>query len=148
MTKQDLAELYDRDFFEWTQSSAEMIRQGRLGEADLEHIAEEIEDMGKRDRWQVRSGLIRIIMHLLKWQLQPDRRSPSWRRTIAEQRRRLRLVLQDSPSLSNLAKRELPFLYTQAVSDAVLETGLSPDRFPSECPYSEEQILDSLTLPE
>jgi hypothetical protein len=148
MTKQDLAELYDRDFFEWTQSSAELIRQGRLSEADLEHIAEEIEDMGKRDRRQVRSRLIVIIMHLLKWQLQPDRRSPSWRRTIAENRRKLDLVLEDSPSLVNVAQEELPALYLKATRDAALETGLGADRFPSECPFSEANIFDPSFLPE
>lgn len=86
ITRQDVAALYDSDFFEWTQLSAELIRRGRLNEADLEHIAEEIEDMGKRDRREVRSRLIVLIAHLLTWQHQPERRSQSWRESIVEQR--------------------------------------------------------------
>jgi hypothetical protein len=148
MTKQDLAVLYDSDFFEWTQHSAELIRQGRLNEADLEHIAEEIEDMGKRDRREVRSRLIVLIAHLLKWQLQPERRTPSWRGTIIEQRQQLDLVFQDSPSLVDLAEHELPLIYTRAARRALAETGLASDRLPPECPYSETEILDSRFLPD
>jgi len=148
MTRQGMAELYDSDFFEWTQRSAELIRQGRLSEADLEHIAEEIEDMGKRDRREVRSRLIVLIEHLLKWQLQPERRSPSWRDTIVEQRIQLRLVYEDSPSLRGLAEDELTQIYARAVRKAVSETGVAPDKFPSRCPYTEDQILELSFLPD
>jgi len=140
---------YDADFFQWTQTTAEMIRQGRLAEVDLEHVAEEIEDMGKRDRREARSRFSVLIMHLLKWQLQPERRERStWRATIKEQRKQLRLVLADSPSLGRIPREELPALFRSAVEDAVEETGLSADHFPSSCPYSAEQILASNFFPE
>ena len=140
---------YDADFFQWTQTTAEMIRQGRLAEVDLEHVAEEIEDMGKRDRREVRSRFGVLIMHLLKWQIQPELRAGStWRSTIAEQRKQLRLVVEDSPSLRRILRDELPKLYKSAVTDAVEEAGLSDDRFPSVCPYTAEQILDGEFFPE
>jgi Domain of unknown function DUF29 len=140
---------YDADFFQWTQSTAELIRQGRLAEVDLEHVAEEIEDMGKRDRREVRSRFSVLIMHLLKWQLQPKLRERStWRATIREQRKQLRLVLADSPSLGRIPKEELPALYRSAVEDAVEETGLRADHFPSSCPYTVEQTLDGAFFPE
>ncbi len=140
---------YDADFFQWTQSTAEMIRRGRLAEVDLEHVAEEIEDMGKRDRREVRSRFSVLIMHLLKWQLQPELRGGStWRSTIVEQRKQLRLIVQDSPSLGRVSREELPALFRSAVEDAVEETGLSADRFPASCPYTAEQILDSDFFPE
>jgi hypothetical protein len=148
MTNQDLAVLYGADFFEWTQASAELLRQGRLDEADLQHIAEEIEDMGERDRREMRSGLTISIAHLLQGHLQPERRGLSLRRTITEQRRQLTLVFRDSPSLVSAAGHELPSIYVEAVQDAISETGLSPDCFPSTCPYSEENILDSRFLPD
>src|SRR5271170_2694515 len=102
---------YDADFFQWTQSTAEMIRQGRLAEVDLEHVAEEIEDMGKRDRREVRSRLIVLVMHLLKWELQPDLRAASWRSTIVEQRTQIELILEDSPSLRRVPVEELSATY-------------------------------------
>jgi hypothetical protein len=148
ITKQDVVDLYDSDFFEWTQRSAELIRQGRFSEADLEHIAEEIEDMGKRDRREVRSRLIVLIAHLLKWQLQPERRGPSWRETINEQRLQVSLVLDDSPSLRRAVNEELRLVYARAVRKARSETGLAADRFPSQCPYSEEDLLEGSFLPD
>jgi hypothetical protein len=139
---------YDADFFQWTQSTAEMIRQGRLAEVDLEHVAEEIEDMGKRDRREVRSRLIVLVMHLLKWELQLELRTPSWRSTIREQRMQIQLIIQDSPSLRRLPSDELVTTYEHAVERAIAETGLGANQFPSSCPYSAEQILASDFVPE
>jgi hypothetical protein len=137
------AENYEVDFYEWTQSTAEMIRQGRWSEVDWEHVAEEINDMGLRDHREVRSRLIVLMMHLLKWQLQPEKRNRSTlRSTIVEQRRQLELVMGDSPSLARIPREALPALYRAAVKDAIKETGLSADRFPEACPYTAEQVLD------
>jgi len=143
------ASSYDTDFFEWTQETAELIRSGRLDEVDLEHVAEEIEDMGKRDRREVRSRLRVLIMHLLKWQVQPNHRSrPSWRATIDEQRNQLRLVLDDSPSLVRFVETQLASIYPEAARKAMNETGLAEGAFPELCPYSAEEILRRDFLPE
>ena len=139
---------YDTDFFEWTQTTAEMIRQGRLAEVDLEHVAEEIEAMGRRDRREVRSRLIMLIMHLLKWEFQPELRTTSWRSTIDEQRMQIQFIIQDSPSLRRLPSDELAASYKRGVERAIEETGLEADRFPSSCPYTAEQILETDLLPE
>jgi hypothetical protein len=93
------ADLYDRDFYEWTVRNAELLRSGRATEADLEHIAEEIEDMGKREQRELYSRLKVLIAHLLKWQVQPDRRGSSWESTILVQRRDLKRLLAQNPSL-------------------------------------------------
>ena len=76
------ADLYDQDFAEWTRQNAELLRSGRASEADLEHIAEEIEDIGKRERRSLHNRFMRLIEHLLKWQQHPERRGISWTRTI------------------------------------------------------------------
>src|SRR5262249_24784718 len=131
---------YDEDFFEWTAHTARLLRQGRLAEADIAHIAEEIEDMGKRDRRGVFNRLRVLIAHLLKWTIQPDRRSPSWKATIVEQRSRLDLIFQDSSSLRRYASDEQEDLYCRAVQLAALETG-QREGFPGQCPWSLEQIL-------
>jgi hypothetical protein len=139
---------YDTDFFEWTQSTAEMIRQGRLAEVDLEHVAAEIEDMGKRDRREVRSRLIVLVLHLLKWEFQPDLRTPSWDSTIDEQRTQIQLIIEDSPSLRRLPSEELAATYKRAAKRAIAQTGLSASRFPSSCHYTADQILDGGFFPE
>jgi len=139
---------YDTDFFQWTQSTAEMIRQGRLAEVDLEHLAEEIEAMGKRDRREVRSRLIVLVMHLLKWEFQPELRTSSWGSTIDEQRTQIQLVIQDSPSLRRVPSDELAASYKSAAKRASLQTVLDSDRFPPSCPYTAKQVLDGGFLPE
>jgi hypothetical protein len=139
---------YDADFYQWTQSTAELIRQGRMGDVDWEHVAEEIQDMGKRDHREVRSRLIVLIEHLLKWHFQPERRTASWRATISDQRRELTLVIGDSPSLKRIPRETLPALYRSALKDAAEETGMDVDRFPKTCPYSTDQLLDRAFLPD
>ena len=143
------ADLYDADFFNWTQCTAQLIRQGRFHEIDAEHVAEEIEVMGKRDRREIRSRLIVLVKHLLKWQFQPERRQrSSWGATIVEQRTQLALALNDSPSLRSVARNEIPKLYANAVRGAIRETRMDAGSFPSSCPYAAEEILDPDFFPE
>ena len=138
---------YDDDFFAWTQHTAALLREGRFAQVDIEHVAEEIEDMGKRDRRVVEGRLEVLLAHLLKWCYQPRRRSRSWRASIRTQRSKLGLVLRDSPSLT----AQLPVLlrrsYARALALASDETGLKVERFPRDCPYTPEQILDAEFLP-
>lgn len=141
-------DLYDVDFFEWTQRTADLLRRGRFREMDVEHAAEEIEDMGKRDFREVSSRLQVLLIHLLKWQLQRRKRSRSWRASIATQRAEIEGVLEQSPSLRPRARHEVDRIYRRAVERAMLETGLPGERFPESCPFSAEQVFDPLYLPE
>ena len=140
-------DLYDRDFFEWTRCNAALLRTGRFQEADIQHIAEEIEDMGRRDRRELFNRLKVLLVHLLKCQAQPEKRSPSWEDTIDTQRDEIALVLQDAPSLKNFALAILPEVYPKAVRKAARETGLSTGAFPESCPYSLSQVLDTEFFP-
>src|SRR4029077_12450499 len=91
--------LYDRDFYAWANEQAALLRAGRLAEADLENIAEEIESMGRSERRELINRLTVLLLHLLKWQFQPGLRGNSWRLSIEEQRYRLEDHLNDNPSL-------------------------------------------------
>ena len=134
---------YDVDFFAWTQETAELLQRREFAQVDWEHVAEEIADMGKRDRREARSRMTVLLMHLLKWRFQPElRKTSSWRATIAEQRMELRLVFDDSPSLRRVARDELAAIYLHAVKRAAEETGLGVGAFPKECPYTVEQVLE------
>ena len=138
------AELYEQDFFQWTQTTAALIRQGKWPEVDSEYVAEELESLGKRDRRELASRLQVLVMHLLKWHYQPERRieGHSWRSTIRTQRLQLRLLLRDSPSLRPQVPTYVADLYPAARAEAGDETGLPETTFPQECPWTAEQLLD------
>ena len=140
---------YDEDFFEWALRSAELIRSGDFRALDREHVAEEIEDLAKRDRREAASRLTVLVKHLLKWRMQPERRETStWRSTINTQRMRLRRVLADSPSLRRYLGDELPSVYADARDQAMEETGLTGNSFELECPFPLQQVLDNGFFPD
>ena len=115
--------LYDSDFYLWTQQAAESLRSGVLASDDLEHAAEEIADMGKRDRRELQSRMMVLVMHLIKWAAQPLlRESSTWLATINEQRTQIEGVLAQSPSLRALLVIDLPPVYTKAAKQAAIET--------------------------
>lgn len=129
--------LYEEDFVAWIDRQAALLRAGRFDSLDCANLAEELEDMGKARRQELRSRLEVLLTHLLKYQFQPEMRSGSWRGTIGEQRRRIEDAVEESPSLQATldALAEDAKLYRRAVQQAVLETGL-PDRvFPKTNPY-------------
>jgi hypothetical protein len=142
------AQLYDRDFFEWTQCNAALLRAGQFDQADIQHIAEELEDMGKSERRGLESRLEVLLQHLLKWQIQPNRRGASWRDTIELQRMKIAERLDESPSLKPVVAANLGKAYKYGRLRAVRETGLRRSTFPEECPFTLAQILDSEFFPE
>ena len=143
----EAADLYDSDFLEWTQHTAELMRKRRFAELDIEHAAEEIEDMGKRDVRELCSRMEVVIAHLLKWKHQPARRSKSWRATVRAQRANILKLLRQSPSLRQRLLAEMREIYQVSMKLAADETGLKRDRFPAACPFSIDEILDEDFLP-
>lgn len=142
------AELYEGDFYDWTQRTAELIRRGCWQQIDRETVAEEIGSLGRSDRRELSSRLEVLILHLLKWSVQAEYRSRSWESKINEQRGRIRRLLEDSPSLrpgiAGLAAAEYP----HARRSAIREMDLISDPFPAECPFTADQILDPWYLPD
>ncbi|MBS0981504.1 DUF29 domain-containing protein [Acetobacter thailandicus] len=140
--------LYDHDFYAWTNEQAGLLRAGKLSEADLEHIAEEIESMGKSEKRELISRLTVLLLHLLKWEFQPMRRGASWRLSIANTRDALTDHLADNPSLRSVLEASVETAYRRARRDAALETGLSENTFPSTCPWFFNQMMDEGFWPE
>ena len=120
---------------------ARLIAERRFGGLDYEHLHEFLTDMARRDRREVLSRLKNLLLHLLKWEYQPDHRSKSWVKTIEEQRQELRYLLE-SGTLRNHAQDVLVKAYEQAVKLASIETGLSESTFPQACPLTLEDILE------
>jgi hypothetical protein len=134
-----LADLYETDETAWLEAMAELAAQRRATEMDYDHLAEYLTDMARRDRREVRSRLVVLITHLLKWEYQQKERSRSWRLTIANQRLELKQML-DSKTLRRHAQDVLADAYGDSVKLAAIETGLPNSTFPAQCPYSLTQI--------
>ncbi|MGL4497734.1 MAG: DUF29 domain-containing protein [Planktothrix sp.] len=137
---------HEQDFYAWTQEQSQLLKTGQLHQIDWQNIAEEIEDMGRSEKRQLDSRLELLIMHLLKWQFQPNLRSRSWQLTIKEQRLRLQKLLQKNPSLEPNLTEAIEDVYPLATLSAERETGLS--LFPETCPYTLTEILSLEFLPE
>lgn len=139
---------YAIDFNLWAQQTAKLLREHRWQEVDLEHLIEEIEDLGKSERRGIASQLTRLLLHLLKWQYQPQRRSDSWLDSITDARLQIELAVKDSPSLKAYASEQLEQRYHKARQSAAKQTGLLFSTFPEECSYSLENVLNEDWLPE
>jgi hypothetical protein len=143
-----LSELYKTDFHAWTRKTAELVRQQRFDEVDIEDLAEELDSMGKKERHELANRLVTLLGHLLKWQLQPAYRSTSWRSSIIEQRKQMLRQIQYSPSLKPFVPEAIADAYPDAVDIALRETLLEPAVFPETCPYTPEQVFDYEYYPE
>jgi hypothetical protein len=144
--KHELA-TYDSDFHLWSQTQAAAIREGKFAEIDLENVAEEIESLGRSDKREIRSRLQVLLLHLLKWQGQPERRKGGWGNSIDEARESLDVLIGDSPSLKSFPAIILDEVYERARRKASKETGLAVTLFPEECPFDIKDILDENFLP-
>ena len=141
-------QLYDQDFYAWANEQAGLLRAGRLSEADIEHIAEEIESMGKSEKRELVSRLTVVLLHLLKWQFQPGLRSASWEASVQVQRLKLFDHLADNPSLKPQMPDAVTVAYRVGRIEAVAETGLGQATFPQTCPWTSDQIMDQDFWPE
>ena len=139
---------YEKDVVAWAMEQAALLRSGQLSALDIEHIAEEIEDVGKSEKRELASRMAVLLAHLLKWQYQPGRRGSNWTRTIKEQRKAIAAAMRQTPSLkASLTDVDwLAGTWADAVSKAVDETGL--DSFPEDCPWSMDEVLAAEFFPE
>ena len=142
------ANLYEQDFYAWTQQQAELLKSGRLVEADIKHLIAEIESMGAGERRELINRLAILMAHLLKWHHQPSFRGRSWQLMIKEQRRQLERLLKDNPSLKARTQEFIDDAYIDAVLLAAKETGLEESIFPKECPYTREDLISAEFYPE
>jgi hypothetical protein len=139
---------HDRDIVAWAGEQAALLRSGQFFALDVEHLAEEIEDVGKSEQRELASRMTVLLAHLLKWRFQPEHRSRSWTRTIAVQRKDVAYTLSEAPSLRGKFNDAAWFdiVWAKAALAAANETGL--DVFPDACPWSIEQILSQDFLPD
>ena len=139
---------YEKDFYAWATEQAALLRGGKLAEADIEHIAEEIESMGNAEKRELVARLTVLLLHLLKWRYQPKLQGASWRATIEVQRLDIADLLEDNPSLKSLLPEVIARAYRKAIKEAESETGLPETNFPAACPWNFEQATDAKFWPE
>lgn len=144
----DSPTLYDADYLRWIETTVEKLRRGDYSQVDWENLIDEIEYMGKSERRRLESNLIVVLLHLLKWQYQPERRDGSWEGSIVEHRRRMKRAIAESPSLQPYLEEIFAEAYSAAVKQARAETQLPLETFPQSCPYELAQVLDDDFLPE
>lgn len=135
-------DLYTTDLCLWTEEQAALLRAGRWPDLDRANVAEEIESLGGSQKAEIRSRLAILLLHLLKWEFQPEKRKYGWRASILEQRIRIDDLIDVSPSLQSWPGAVLAKAYSVAVLGAASETGLPGSVFPKSCPYAIEQIRD------
>lgn len=140
--------LYDTDFHAWANQQAALLRAGKLSQADVAHIAEEIESMGRTEKRELISRLTVLLLHLLKWRQQPERRGRSWSASIRVQRRDVARLIADNPSLKSSLDQCVADAYGDAVIKASAETDLPEETFPTTCPWSVDRMMTEDFWPE
>jgi len=139
--------LYETDFYAWTQKQANLLRHRQWNQLDLSNLIEEIESLGRKERQELRNRLSVLIGHLLKWEYQPEQRSRSWLATIRVQRREILKLLSENPSLKPYLEEVVLDAYNNGKDLASGETNLRLTTFPKECSYVLEEILSDHFYP-
>jgi hypothetical protein len=144
--------LYDTDITGWATRQAALLRRRAAGELvndaelDWTNIAEEIEDVARRQKDRLYGALASTCEHLLKWQYQPDMRSGSWRSAVAGARDRIAKLIEDSPTLRDYPAQVLARAYVAGWRRAQAETSI--ETLPKICPWTIEQVLNDAFWPE
>ena len=145
---QQTSDLYEEDYHLWLMNTIHQLQHGKLAEVDMINLIEELEAMGRSQKSAIESNLRILLMHLLKYKYQSDKRTNSWLFTIREHRKRLRNDFKNSPSLKRYFLEVFPECYQDARELAADETGLSINTFPIDSPFSQEDTLNPDYLPE
>ncbi|KOR31034.1 hypothetical protein TI04_02980 [Achromatium sp. WMS2] len=142
------ASLHDTDFYSWTQQQAALLRSCHMMALDVTNLIDEIEDLGSSQRRALESRLLILLVHLLKWQYQPQLQGKNWSLTIKEQRRAINQLLSRNPGLQPNCTLITLDAYELAIFRAARETGLDEAIFPQTCPWTFDQIMDPEFWPE
>jgi len=140
--------LYSTDFYKWSQEQAQLLRLGRFDQIDRDNMIEEIEDMGKREKQELRNRLAVLFTHLLKWQYQPNLQGKSWVSTIKIQRFEIREHIGENPSLKHSLGDLVERAWKSALLKAEHETGMDSGNFPKKCPWAFEKFMDDKFWPD
>lgn len=145
--------LYEQDFQQWIEQTIFQLQNGKFESLDIEHLIEELTDLGKSEKNALKSNLTILLAHLLKLRVQydvPDTMKGSWYDSVVEHRQRVLNNLADTPSLKNFFPEALEKAYPDARKIAIKEGKLAKfgvripeeQEYPTSCPFLVEQILN------
>ncbi len=134
-----MTDLYDTDVALWSEQQADALRRRATNEIDWDNVANEIKSLSRSDKREIRSWLVVICEHLLKWQFQSEERSNSWRGRLREAHCEIADLLEESPSMATYSAERLPWAYARAKEKVEEETGLL--HLPDKCPWTLAQVL-------
>ena len=138
---------YDTDFYGWTQAQAEALRAKDWAALDMDHLAEEIEDVGNSVRFAIESQLVRLLLHLLKLRHDPATRPRRrWKATVDAAREEI--AKRATGGLQHHPERYLPDAYRQARRRAMLAMDRPLGGIPEICPLTIAQVLNADFFPE
>ena len=140
--------LYDSDFYQWSQQQSYFFKSGQWNEFDIANLAEEIEDIGKSLKRELESRLKVLLVHLLKWKCQRELRGNSWLYSIEEQREQIEDHLEENPSLRHTLPESFDRAFHYALIEAAKETSYTKSFFPENSPWSVEQMMNPEFWPE
>ena len=144
----DISRDYNIDFSEWVRDQVNQLRTGDMSGLDREELIEELSDLARRHRRALRSQLQNLLLHLLKWQFQPQHKGSSWQRSIDNSRDEINDLLMESPSIKD-EFADIRQWYLRARRNAAHETGLAVDDLPETCPFDlHTEILAEGWLPD
>jgi len=132
---------YERDLYSWSNEQARLLREGRWAEVDRGNVAEEIESLARTEFNRLESALRVLVLHMLKWDHQPRKRTRSWVLSIEAQRLEVQDVLADNPGLKPRLDEAMARAYRKARLEAAKETGLDLKRFPEQSRYSFDDAM-------
>lgn len=132
---------YDEDFAAWVYYQADAIKAKRFDELDLEELADEVESLAKRNFRSLKGALHIVLLHMLKWDYQPERRGESWRTSIRDQREEVLEELEESPSFKARIDDAVTWAYRAARRHASEQTGVFLQLIPDVCPYTWDEIM-------
>jgi Domain of unknown function DUF29 len=135
---------YEQDFLAWTQQQAEYLQKGCWQELDVKNLIEELQTLGRSEQREFSSYFQLLMIHLLKCEYQPERRTSSWNATLSNCRDKIQDCLEDTPSLQSFFQESewIEKYYKRARRDAAKETQKPLEIFPIRFPYTVEKVLD------
>ncbi len=133
---------YADDLYTWAQEQVALLRAGRVDALDLDNIAEELSDVGASEYHRLQSAIEVVLLHMLKWDHQPERRTRSWALSIAEHRDRALIQLRKSPGLKSSLDEVRHDSFRLGRLRAAREMRRALKALPAECPYSWDEILN------
>ena len=140
--------LYEKDYYLWLEKTISLLENHQFYDLDLENLIDEIKSMSIRQQKALKSNLIVILWHLLKYLQEPEKQTRSSALTLFEHRERIEEDLENSPSLKSfLTEDNLKKCYNKARQKAAIETGINLEKFPKDCPLTLAEALDFEFIP-